>query len=743
MTEEDHGLWQQYGLDADDALREIETALLALESSPRDTATVHRLYRALHTLKGNSAVLGLSHIEAFAHAVEDIVGVVRDGAAALDAALIELLLALTDALASIVREAVACHADAGEAQVAGHLTRAHDWLALNDRRGARENAATRGQILIWSDSPGAEVAPAPETTDQDPLSTEIFLALAAKTLEQLHDLLGQLGSGAPGARASAQALCDDLSAAAERMRLAEVQPGLASLRAALAREDSTAAQLDSLGAALCEALAALESSYRARTPQARDYGLGAKARAWSSRQAGRVGPADQLVRSEPAPSAASDGHAAARVPSQRASRAATRLSLRSPTRTSLRSIASRRPARVVERRKAEAEAQAHTDYLRIDASKLSLVMELMGELALAAGAVTHHPELEGRELEGFDAAAHKLDVLIRELQNEVAAMRLVPVAGVFQRMQRVVRDTAKRTGKRVELQLLGEETEIDKITVDALHDPLVHCVRNAIDHGLETPEERVRAGKSPVGKLVLEALHRDGDVRVRVRDDGRGIDRSVVLERARERGVVGRDAHLSDAQILDLVFLPGFSTKAAIDELSGRGVGMDVIKTAVTALRGRVQLTSRVGEGTSLDLTLPLTLAFVDAMVISERERLFALPVENVLEVFRVEPHQLVQNSADDATLLKIRDQLVPVLWLHQYYGERRASPSLEGRPVVVVQTSQGGLALPVDRLLGNQPIMLKPLKGILSHVRAAAGCGILRTGDVALALDCERLHAS
>ena len=172
-----------------------------------------------------------------------------------------------------------------------------------------------------------------------------------------------------------------------------------------------------------------------------------------------------------------------------------------------------------------------------------------------------HPELEGKDLEGFSSASHKLEVLIRELQNEVSAMRLVPVAGVFQRMKRVVRDTARRTGKRVELTLLGEDTEIDKVMVDCLQDPLVHMLRNAIDHGIELPDDRRHAGKPETGHIVLEASHQGGEVSVRVSDDGRGLDRKRLVARAEQRGLIAKDHRLTDAQILELVFLPGFSTK--------------------------------------------------------------------------------------------------------------------------------------------------------------------------------------
>jgi two-component system chemotaxis sensor kinase CheA len=391
----------------------------------------------------------------------------------------------------------------------------------------------------------------------------------------------------------------------------------------------------------------------------------------------------------------------------------------------------------------DSPAVNRTEFLRIDARKVSLIMDIAAEIGLASGAVTHHPDVVGRGLEGFTAAAHKLDVLIRELQNEVSAMRLVPVDGVFQRMKRVVRDTARRTKKQVELVLVGEDTEIDKLMVDALHDPLVHMLRNAIDHGLETPDDRRAAGKAETGRIVLEASHQGGEVLVEISDDGKGLNRDRIRSRAIERGLIEPNAELSDQQTCELIFLPGFSTKETIDELSGRGVGMDVVKTSIEALRGRVQVTSTEGRGTRVRLSVPLTLAFVEAMIVRERERLFAVPVEKVFEVFQVEKKQITRNEGDGDTLVRVRERLVPVLWLHRFYGEELGNvEKLDGRILVVVQTSRGELAIPVDALLGNQQVMLKPLVGPLAKVRAAAGCGMLRTGEVALALDCERLNA-
>jgi len=384
------------------------------------------------------------------------------------------------------------------------------------------------------------------------------------------------------------------------------------------------------------------------------------------------------------------------------------------------------------------------EFLRVDAGKITALMDLANELGLACSAVTHHDEVALLKLPGFAAAAHKLELLVREIQTDLSSLRLVSVSPMFQRMRRVVRDVSRRTGKQVSLVLQGEETEIDKVMIDALQDPLVHILRNAIDHGIETPAERLAAGKPEGGVVTISALQQGGEVTIEVKDDGRGLDHDAILARARERGLCASGDLVTEAEIASFVMMPGFSTKQTVDALSGRGVGMDVVKTTVEGLRGRVAIRSTRGLGSLIQLTLPLTLAFVEALVVRKDDRLFALPIEKVVEVSKLDGARVLPSSASGRTLIRVQGHCVPVLWLHRYWNERNTGAEhLEGRIVVVVQTTRGPLALPVDQIIGNQQVMLKPMRGLLAGIRAAVGCGMLRTGDVAVALDCEQLAAA
>lgn len=579
--------WTVFRNDTDEGLGEIEDCLLSLEEQPGSAEVLNRLYRALHTLKGNAGLLRLTSLEKLAHATEDLVALVREGVAAFDGELAELLLQMKDHLAILAQRVTEAQRDVHYAPMSELIARAQAWIE-----------ARTGLVQ------------APESEEDSKSEVVAF----------------EFWSNAPGGSESATSV--DVSVPALPLPSVPEEPG-----------------------------------------------------------------------------SAAGGGVSGLVEGQRA-------------------------------------ASSAAQFLKIEAHKVSSMMDLAGELTLAAGAITRNPALVNLELEGFDSAVHKLDMLMRELQNEVSGLRLVQISGMFRSMRRVARDAATRTGKNVRLELRGEETELDKLIVDGLHGPLVHVVRNAIDHGIELPEERKAAGKPELGSVVLDASHRGSEVCVTVRDDGRGLNLEAIERRAKERGLVDPQASLSPAEVANLVFLPGLSTAKQVSELSGRGVGMDAVRSAVEALRGSVRVETQRGLGSVLTITLPLTLAFVEAMVVTERGRLFALPMERVCEVFRVRHDQVKTSTADKSTLLRVRDTLVPVLTFSHFYGEAEVHDDVrlaEG-VVVVVQTAGGTVALPVDRVLGTEHIMLKPLHPALSKVRAAVGCGMLRSGEVALALDCERL---
>lgn len=378
--------------------------------------------------------------------------------------------------------------------------------------------------------------------------------------------------------------------------------------------------------------------------------------------------------------------------------------------------------------------------LKVKAVKVSRLLDLVGELSLVATDVTRHPDLAGLELEGHAIAAHNLELLIRELQDLAASLRLVPIGDVFKRMQRLVRDLAHQTDKAVDLVLEGEETEIDKVLIDQLHDPLMHIIRNAVDHGLESTEERLAAGKPEQGRIVLAAHQQGQEIRITVADDGRGLDREKILAKARSQGLIGPHENPDDAVVWNYIFHSGLSTAQEISNLSGRGVGMDVVQAAIRALRGRIIIASQPGEGTCLTLHIPLTLAFVDSMIIRLQKQLYAIPLNVVNEVIKPEAEQVVHSSIDQSELVRIREELVPICRLPKFFQQAEEALSPQEQIMVVVHTTNGPLGLAVDEVIGQQQVTMKPLAGQLKDIRAGAGCVLLGTGEVAIVLDCEQL---
>jgi two-component system chemotaxis sensor kinase CheA len=387
-------------------------------------------------------------------------------------------------------------------------------------------------------------------------------------------------------------------------------------------------------------------------------------------------------------------------------------------------------------------SSAPASQLRVSAQKVSRLMDLVGELSLSVSDTIHSADIAHLDLSDFEKSAHRLKLVLREVQEAAAELRLVPIGDVFQRMGRLVRELERQTGKEVDLQIEGEDTEIDKIVVDQLFEPLVHVVRNSVDHGLEAPDEREAIGKRRRGKITLSAAQVGGDIQITIADDGRGLNRVKILARGRERGLIGPEDEPEDRDLWQLVFKPGFSTAETVTNLSGRGVGMDVLDNTIKRLRGRILVDSVWGRGAKVLLAIPLSLAFIDSLVMRVGERLFATPIGVVAEIFRPLSEQLTVITADGGgELVQVRDAMIPICRLDRFYGEKSdQSDSLEQKIILVFHTSQGKIGLPVDELFDQQQVVMKPLQGHLEKIRASFGCALLGTGEVAMMLDCEKL---
>lgn len=374
--------------------------------------------------------------------------------------------------------------------------------------------------------------------------------------------------------------------------------------------------------------------------------------------------------------------------------------------------------------------------IRVDLEKMDLLINLVGELVIAEAMVVNNSDLAGFEFENFERAAGHMNRIIRDLQDVAMSVRMIPVSGTFRKMIRLVHDLSVKAGKKVRLELKGEETEIDKTVAELIADPLVHIIRNAVDHGIDSPDERKRAGKSETGSIRLEARHEGGEIWILIRDDGRGLNRNRILSKAIERGLIkGNGNHLSDIDVHHMIFEPGFSTAERISDVSGRGVGMDVVRKNIEKLKGSIDIHSRPGEGSLFVLRIPLTLAIIEGMLVRVGHAKYTLPILAVKESMRVETDQIT-TTMDDQVIIKVRDELIPVVRLGDLHDIQPDCTRLEEGIVVILECQGSQVALFVDEVMGQHQAVIKGLSDYVGNVKSVSGCTILGDGDISLILD-------
>jgi two-component system chemotaxis sensor kinase CheA len=381
--------------------------------------------------------------------------------------------------------------------------------------------------------------------------------------------------------------------------------------------------------------------------------------------------------------------------------------------------------------------------IRVDLDKLDNLINLIGELVIAENMLVNNPDLEGLELENFQKAAQQTGKIVRELQEMAMVIRMIPVSGLFRRMIRLVHDVSVKVGKKVELQLDGEETEVDKTIIESLTDPLVHMIRNSVDHGLETPEGRVAAGKPDTGVVRLSASHEEGEVWIVIEDDGRGLNRERLLQKASEVGLIeGDGADMPDKQVWQLIFAPGFSTAEKITDVSGRGVGMDVVRQNLEKINCKIEVASNAGKGSRFTLRIPLTLAIIDGMLIRVGPSRYIVPILHIRETF-CPTESAITTTTDGQELVRVREEFIPVTRVHELHKLEPDNDKLTEGVLIVLETPDGNVALFVDEILGQQQTVIKGVSKYLMDVgdiRGVSGCTILGDGEVCLIIDVGRL---
>ncbi len=385
--------------------------------------------------------------------------------------------------------------------------------------------------------------------------------------------------------------------------------------------------------------------------------------------------------------------------------------------------------------------KAVKEMVRVDAGRLDRLIEVIGEMVIAESMVSRkQQEAGGASSLEFEREMDRLDKITRELQEIGMSLRMIPIKPLFQRMIRLVRDVARENGKKVDLELLGEETELDKSVVDQLSDPFVHLIRNAVDHGIEAPEVRSASGKPETGHIELRAFHRGGNIFIEIEDDGAGLDREKILAKAREKGLVGEESDkMDDKDVYSLIFEPGFSTKTQVSDLSGRGVGMDVVRRNVEAIRGQIDVRSGPAAGTVISIRLPLTLAIIDGMVVRVGEERYVIPTLSIVQTLRPEKDS-VKHVRGQGDMVDFQGSLSPIFWLGEMLGGEGEAEEASESVIVMVDDDGKRVGFVVDELLGQQQIVIKSLGKGIGELKGIAGAAIMPDGKVGLILDVNGL---
>ncbi len=686
---------QTYFEESGEFLGVAETGLLRLTPGNADMEEINAIFRAVHSIKGGGGAFGFSDLVAFAHEFETVMDGVRNGTIAITDELVDTLIRSNDVLGQLL-----AHARDGTRPPAGFAGQIVASLKNFAASAIQEDADVEE---LYAPSPAVTAAATGGATAADGRRTySVRFRPKADLLLTGNDPTFMLR--ALKALGDAEIECD----IGGLPTLAHLEPELIYLQwlVTVTTAKNTSDIQDIFEFVSDESLVEI-AEHSAESPAS----------------------AASKAEAKP-PAAAAASKAGAAPPAVYATEAAASATAAKPTagRSSAQSEGG------------HANLGNHT--IRVDLDKIDRLVNMVGEMVITQAMVAEHvrdlPQGEFQELlEGLEQLAQHT----RELRESVMSIRAQPVGSVFSRMPRLVRELATATGKDVSLVTSGENTEVDKTVVENLVDPLTHMIRNSIDHGLESPDTREATGKPRTGTVHLSAAHRSGRIVIEVADDGKGIDRPRVMQKAVEKGLVQAGATLSDEEIDNLIFLPGFSTADKISNISGRGVGMDVVRRNITSLGGRIGVYSTPGQGSRFILSLPLTLAVLDGMVISVGAERFVLPLTNIIESLRpkiADLHGLV-NKCD---VMMARGEYIRLVYLHALFGIPGAITDATKGLVVLVETEDGGrLGLVVDEVLGQQQVVIKSLESNYRRLDGVAAATILGDGRVALILDVAGLQ--
>ncbi len=703
---------QTFFQECEEQLAELESGLLAMEAGDSDPETVNAVFRAVHSIKGGAGAFSLDALVRFAHVFETTLDHVRAGRLAATPEVLKIKLRAADILSDLVRAA----RDGTEFDEARSKTVADQLKALDPNGGEEEEDDLSDlnfqPVMVQFDFDEDEPAEA-EADNRNVFHIKLtpkpsLYAKANETAILLRELreIGDM-----------RVTCDS----SDLPLLSELDPEGAYLtwdiELTTDRDESAVREVfdfvawdcdleitrEGAGEAEGEPVANLDDEVAALLALVRGNEADVPAAAAAIAEAADIGAAQADAKVVPI------------QPKQPAAKAAE-----------------------------GGDSKGASPTIRVDLDRVDRLINLVGELVINQAMLSQRVLEAGlARASGVAMGLDELEQLTREIQDSVMAIRAQPVKSVFQRMPRLVREIAAMTGKSVRLMTEGEGTEVDKTVIERLTDPLTHMIRNAIDHGLETPEKRIAAGKPEEGLVRLCALHRSGRIVIEISDDGAGINRPRVKQIAIDKGLIPADAMLTDEEIDNLIFLPGFSTASEITDLSGRGVGMDVVKRSIQALGGRISISSRPGLGSTFTMSLPLTLAVLDGMVVTVANQTLVVPLTAIVETLQPKSSD-VHGMGGNARVISIRNKFTPLIDVGRELSYRSTAADPLNSVALLVETEGGGrTALLVDAIQGQRQVVIKSLEANYRHVAGIAAATILGDGRVALILDVDAVVAT
>ncbi|WP_447893017.1 chemotaxis protein CheA [Pseudomonas marginalis] len=726
----DEEILQDFLVEAGEILEQLSEQLVELESRPDDANLLNAIFRGFHTVKGGAGFLQLHELVECCHIAENVFDILRKGERHVDSELMDVILEALDAvngMFSEVRErapitaatpellaALARYAEPADTSAAPVVEAVPEPVAEPEADVTdsefEQLLSSLSAVKAEAEAPAAVAPVAPVAPAAAPTSEDITDAEFESLLDQLHgkgqfaaDAVAPAGAAAGAAQAPAASASTDIT------------------------DDEFEALLDQLhgkGTFAADALPAVAATAAAPAAPA----AGAK-------------PADDgLISDHEFEALLDDLHgkgkftevapaAAAATAAPVAAKAAAAAAKPAPAPAAAPAPARAATAPVAEKPASEAETT-----VRVDTARLDDIMNMVGELVLVRNRLVRLGLSSGDE--AMQKAVSNLDVVTADLQTAVMKTRMQPIKKVFGRFPRLVRDLARQLKKEINLELVGEETDLDKNLVEALADPLVHLVRNAVDHGVETPEEREASGKSRGGKVILAAEQEGDHILLSITDDGKGMDPNILRSIAVKRGVMDKDAadRLTDTECYNLIFAPGFSTKTEISDVSGRGVGMDVVKTKISQLNGSINIYSTKGQGSKIVIKVPLTLAIMPTLMVMLGNQAFAFPLVNVNEIFHLDLSRT--NVVDGQEVVIVRDKALPLFYLKRWLVASAAHEEQREGHVVILSVGTQRIGFVVDQLVGQEEVVIKPLGKMLQGTPGMSGATITGDGRIALILD-------